>query len=804
MSSPGDMAYCTILLTDSYLPGAMILAHSLRDNGSTAKLAALVTADTLSLQAIDELKTVYDDIIPIRRIVNHSPANLFLMGRPDLYAMFSKIELWRQLQYKQLVYIDADAVTLRAPDELLEMETNFAAAPDVGWPDCFNSGMMVLRPNLDDYNALMELAESGTSFDGADQGLLNMHFKNWDRLSFTLNCTPSAHYQYVPAFRHFEKDISIVHFIGSQKPWQQPRDGGVVGTPYQELLGHWWAVYDRHYKPKPKEERSEKRPVAQPSHREHVSGVVQITPTGEAPPHVASEEKTDSEQSAPSTTAAATIAPPPPPPYEQHQEDQPLRPPDKHVEHPISARPSSGHDEEPWVDAPQDIHYEPAPEDGPRNEASHQYQVVEEYHSEQVWEEEGKDHEEQAPYVEEHYSEETRYKEEIQVPVAYEEPPPLSIIPQHVYGEQHMRIPQVRRRPPALKKPITSAGTDRSASGRGRLSFQEGVQDQPKRFMKQRAYSPHPLASRTRRAEQENKAVEQKAPRTAIAQQSGPRDEQLPPWYPPKPKFMPPMSEWDPARGPPPKRSYPEAPNLSFANYSMSKDTQVYQAPAEYVDIKPGTKNIEQKQTHRTSDKNELDDNTKTTGPANKSTASTTETPKTVFPWEQYGRHKASRVFSPVTSATMTPSESTTPAMSFTSRDGARPSSAFSNQQFSSGDIWGRFSQQSAWDDVPEIQEYIQSLQRSHTGSIDGGPSQSLLASPSVSRRGSAMAHGPGAGRRAQLPEAAGVPRQAEWVGFTSDIFLRTLRAVCLFKTYTESKGKARAIETPPVDIPGE
>jgi glycogenin glucosyltransferase len=171
------------------------------------------------------------------------------MNRPDLISAFTKIELWRQTQYKKIIYLDADVVALRAPDELFALDTDFAAVPDIGWPDCFNTGVMVLRPNLQDYYALQAFAQRGISFDGADQGLLNMHFRNWQRLSFAYNCTPSGHYQYVPAFRHFQSTISLVHFIGQQKPWNAPRQPSSIDSPYNQLLGRWWAVYDRHYKP---------------------------------------------------------------------------------------------------------------------------------------------------------------------------------------------------------------------------------------------------------------------------------------------------------------------------------------------------------------------------------------------------------------------------------------------------------------------------------------------------------------------------------------------------------------------------
>ncbi|KAL9103438.1 MAG: hypothetical protein Q9163_001501 [Psora crenata] len=248
MAEEGKEAYCTLLMSDGYLPGAMVLGHSLRDAGTKKQLAVLVTLDSVSVSAVDELKKVYDQIIPVNRIINRSPANLYLMDRPDLASTFTKIALWRQTQFSHLVYLDSDIVALRAPDELFAAPPAFAAAPDIGWPDCFNSGVLSLKPNMGDYYALVALAERGISFDGADQGLLNMHFRDWERLSFTYNCTPSGNYQYVPAYRHFQSTISMVHYIGHDKPWVTGRDHGKAGGVHEELLGRWWAVYDKHYR----------------------------------------------------------------------------------------------------------------------------------------------------------------------------------------------------------------------------------------------------------------------------------------------------------------------------------------------------------------------------------------------------------------------------------------------------------------------------------------------------------------------------------------------------------------------------
>ncbi|XP_044721919.1 glycosyl transferase family 8 domain-containing protein [Hirsutella rhossiliensis] len=245
----GEQIYATLLLGDSYLPGALVLAHSLRDAGATNKLAVLVTLDSVSADAITQLKTVYDYVCPVPRIRNDQPANLYLMNRPDLHSAFTKINLWKQTQFSKIVYIDADVVAYRAPDELFNLPHAFAAAPDTGWPDLFNSGVMVLTPNMGDFYAMLAMAERGISMDGADQGLLNMHFgPSFHRLSFTYNVTPSAHYQYVPAYRHFQSSISMVHFIGANKPWLAGREAYHGSSPYDEMVGRWWAVHDRHYR----------------------------------------------------------------------------------------------------------------------------------------------------------------------------------------------------------------------------------------------------------------------------------------------------------------------------------------------------------------------------------------------------------------------------------------------------------------------------------------------------------------------------------------------------------------------------
>lgn len=171
------------------------------------------------------------------------------MSRPDLVATVTKIALWQQTQFRKIVYLDADTLPLRALDELFDLPASFAAAPEIGFPDCFNSGVMVLNPSAETHKQLLELAILGTTFDGGDQGLLNIHFDEFHRLSFMYNVELYPTYRlYMPAMKYYMDKLAVIHFIGKGKPWdmrgKRPVDDSAYASFYSELHAKWWVVHD--------------------------------------------------------------------------------------------------------------------------------------------------------------------------------------------------------------------------------------------------------------------------------------------------------------------------------------------------------------------------------------------------------------------------------------------------------------------------------------------------------------------------------------------------------------------------------
>ncbi|PWN27686.1 nucleotide-diphospho-sugar transferase, partial [Jaminaea rosea] len=218
-------AFTTLVTTDEYLPAALVVAHSLRlaheaadaqdKSGLTGPrsedidLVALVTPGSLSVQSIRALLRVYDRVIgdgdDSNAVVDLSDANLALLDRPDLGesqgAALTKLHAWRLTDYRKVVYLDADSLVLRPLSHLFHLSATFAASPDTGWPDIFNSGVMLLEPSQDTFEGLLNLAASSGTWDGADQGLINEFFGGekgsgaegagggWTRLPFTYNMT---------------------------------------------------------------------------------------------------------------------------------------------------------------------------------------------------------------------------------------------------------------------------------------------------------------------------------------------------------------------------------------------------------------------------------------------------------------------------------------------------------------------------------------------------------------------------------------------------------------------------------------
>ncbi|XP_066478736.1 glycogenin-2 isoform X3 [Tiliqua scincoides] len=252
-----DQAFVTLGTNDVYCHGALVLGQSLRNHRTSRRLAVLITPQVSSAMR-SALSSVFDEVVDVNEIDSGDSVHLALLKRLELGVTFTKLHCWTLTQYSKCVFMDADTLVLCNIDELFDRE-EFSAAPDSGWPDCFNSGVFVFQPSLKTFNLLLQFASEHGSFDGGDQGLLNSFFSNWattdigKHLPFIYNLSSSAVYTYAPAFQYFGKDAKVVHFLGPAKPWNykyNPQTKTVtedssasISQNQLSFLELWWMTY---------------------------------------------------------------------------------------------------------------------------------------------------------------------------------------------------------------------------------------------------------------------------------------------------------------------------------------------------------------------------------------------------------------------------------------------------------------------------------------------------------------------------------------------------------------------------------
>ncbi|SGZ53751.1 CIC11C00000003755 [Sungouiella intermedia] len=249
-------AVATLLYNPAYLPGAIVLGYSLRKIvDSNTRLVVLVDLSCFTHLQLTLLRQLWDELVDVNMLESLLTSKLVRdLKRPELAKTFLKVHLW-SLPYEKVLYLDADTLPLvgdGAVTDLLKLDFprgKIVAAPDSGFPDIFNSGVFALRPDQNDYQNLVSLigSKNDISFDGADQGLLNQYFNsdpdwvsqllsskwsnvdlvsavrtsNWIPVPFLYNTTPTAQYQYLPAFNYFRP--------GGPGP-SSAQDNGVTGS----------------------------------------------------------------------------------------------------------------------------------------------------------------------------------------------------------------------------------------------------------------------------------------------------------------------------------------------------------------------------------------------------------------------------------------------------------------------------------------------------------------------------------------------------------------------------------------------
>ena len=288
-------AWVTLLTRSSYLPGAILLAHSLKTQQSKYPLLILITPSfpSSSIEPLSrECGLLNSHLIHIELLFpppENTPSSLIASRFEDTWTKLRVFELYKY-GFEKLVFLDADMLVLRNMDELFNgylpgkdwIAANHACVCNLdgdkwaakNWtkkncaytglgPDTFpttvpnisngsdefqthtllNSGLFIFTPFASQWSQILDFLNTSPTVKGflfPDQDFLAEFFKGrWESLSWKYNALKTWRYWHPEMWR--DEEVKNLHYI-VDKPWiKRVGKDGKAGYLGNDAVTHqWW------------------------------------------------------------------------------------------------------------------------------------------------------------------------------------------------------------------------------------------------------------------------------------------------------------------------------------------------------------------------------------------------------------------------------------------------------------------------------------------------------------------------------------------------------------------------------------
>jgi glycogenin len=265
-------SYITVLSTDSYVEGVIVLHRSLIRSQARYPFLVLTTpnlADS-TYQQLQQSGIPYQPIPPIE-LDTALPTH-----QARWQATYSKLQIFNQIQFDKLVYLDADMLVYQNLDDLFR-QPHMAAVNAGGmlpeyasWKE-FNSGLMVIEPSSTLYTDMLAKLPELYLPAGGDQDFLNAYYPNWPgQPEKHLDHAYNIFHEHVDRYHHLHgyqlkgdrKAIKVIHYVGERKPWlikealiEQQNPSLKTLTNTLKATSRWMIRSVRHLLPQPLQQR---------------------------------------------------------------------------------------------------------------------------------------------------------------------------------------------------------------------------------------------------------------------------------------------------------------------------------------------------------------------------------------------------------------------------------------------------------------------------------------------------------------------------------------------------------------------
>ncbi|KAL1550844.1 Galactinol synthase 1 [Salvia divinorum] len=271
-----EKAYVTFLAgAGDYVKGVVGLAKGLRKVESAYPLVVAILPDVPEehRQILRDQGCIVKEIVPI-----YPPDNQIQFAMAYYVINYSKLRIWNFLEYKKMVYLDADIQVYENIDHLLDAPDGyFYAVMDcfcektwshsrqysvgycqqcpgkVAWPAdmgpppalYFNAGMFVFEPSKATYDDLLHTLRITPPTPFAEQDFLNMFFeKVYKPIPLIYNLVLAMLWRH-PENVELQK-VQVVHYCAAgSKPWRYTgEEANMEREDIKMLVKKWWDVYN--------------------------------------------------------------------------------------------------------------------------------------------------------------------------------------------------------------------------------------------------------------------------------------------------------------------------------------------------------------------------------------------------------------------------------------------------------------------------------------------------------------------------------------------------------------------------------
>ncbi|KAF8107003.1 hypothetical protein N665_0129s0071 [Sinapis alba] len=273
----GDRAYVTFLAGNGdYVKGVVGLAKGLRKVKSAYPLVVAVLPDVPEehRRILVEQGCIVREIEPV-----YPPENQTQFAMAYYVINYSKLRIWKFVEYSKMIYLDGDIQVYENIDHLFDLPDGYFYAvmdcfcektwshtpqykigycqqcPDkVQWPKAelgeppslyFNAGMFVFEPSFNTYEDLLRTLKVTSPTPFAEQDFLNMYFKKiYKPIPLVYNLVLAMLWRH-PENVELDK-VKVVHYCAAgSKPWRYTgKEANMERDDIKMLVNKWWNIYN--------------------------------------------------------------------------------------------------------------------------------------------------------------------------------------------------------------------------------------------------------------------------------------------------------------------------------------------------------------------------------------------------------------------------------------------------------------------------------------------------------------------------------------------------------------------------------